>query len=129
TRPSTGFSRLWNSLRWLIASPPSIACRSALAVTALVAALADRDQRRLLARDLRLHQFEQGRCCALRERHHAILVADHDVAGRYHRAADRYRHVDLARAALVGTAVDHRAGKAREVAGGERGDVADRAVD
>src|SRR5437899_7171771 len=103
SRPSTGFSRLWNSLRWLIALPSLfVVRRSGLAVAALVAALADRDQRRLLARDLRLDRLEQGGRGALRKRHHAVLVADHDVARRYHRPADRDRHVDLARPALVG---------------------------
>src|SRR4051812_39200911 len=85
-RPSTGFSRLWNSLRWLIACPSPLL--SALAVTALVTSLADRDQRRFLARDLRFHRLEQRGRSGLRERHHAILVADHDVAGRNHRTPD-----------------------------------------
>src|SRR5437868_15121382 len=74
SRPSTGFSRLWNSLRWLIALPSLFVRRSGLAVAALVAALTDRDQRRLLARDLGLGRLEQGGRGALRKRHHAVLV-------------------------------------------------------
>src|SRR5690242_12713413 len=103
-RPSTGLSRLWNSLRWLIVvSSLFTGCGSGLAVAALVAALADRDERRLLARNLRLHRFQQRWRGGLRKRHHAILVADHDVSRRNHHSSDRNRHVDLARTALVGT--------------------------
>src|SRR5690242_13141050 len=81
-RPSAGLSRLWNSLRWLIVvSSLFTGCGSALAVTALVAAFADREKRRLFARDLRLHCFKQGRCCGLRKRHHTVLVAYDDIAG------------------------------------------------
>src|SRR5687768_7824763 len=37
----------------------------------------------------------------------AVLVADDDVARLHDHAADRDRHVDLARAVLVGTAMVH----------------------
>ncbi len=65
----------------------------------------------------------------LRKRHDAVLVADHDVARRNHQAADRNRHVDLARPALVGAAVNGRTRKERIGVGGDCRGVADGAVD
>ena len=60
---------------------------------------------------------------------HAVIVPEHQVARRDDHAADRDRHIDLARPVLVGAAMGDAGREHRKLLLADVGGVADRAVD